>query len=823
MLKNYLKTAWRNFQKNRGFSMINLFGLSVGMAAFMLIALYIIDELSYDRFLTDSDRIYQVNLSGNFGGQEINAGHTPPPVGETMQSEFPGIESYTRVFQPGDVTISCSENGQVDNVFTEPGLLAVDSNFLGIFQFELLYGQAGHALNEPHTIVLTETMARKYFGATDVVGRTLEFGNKKIPCKVSGVLRDIPAQSSLRFDFLVPMQTYEVVKYFNWSWVWVNVATYVKLSPALARNPAGIAKMEAQFPEMVKRHAAKAFARIGMPMDEFYKNGGYWDFSLQPYTRVHLHSAGIYSELLALGSIRNIYIFATVALFIVLLACVNFMNLATARSFSRAKETGIRKVMGSFRQGLIFQFLLESLLMSTVAVCIALLLVALVLPAFNQLAWKQLILPSIFGSNLGWLVVGLTIGCGLFAGSYPAFYLSGFRPVHILKGNSGNIKGNTYLRNGLVVFQFSVSIVLIICTAVVYKQLRYTQEMDMGLEKDNVLVIANTHKLEDREETLRQELEALTGVAGATITTSVPTGGAFGDRYLPESATGENLQANDIALYSFMTDESFIPVMDIKLIQGRNFSKEFSDSFSVILNETAAKQIGWKDPVGQYLQYPGGNYTRFKVVGVTKDFNIQSLHDPVIPFALFHHSSNSNRDPQSYIAVKIKAGNVNNTLSTIQSKWKAFAPGKPLDFNFLDERFNNLYRAEQQMGSIFVTFALLSIVVACLGLLGLSAFAAESRTREIGIRKVLGASVSGIVTLLSKDFVKLVFVAILIGSPIAWWAMNQWLQDFAYRIELQWWMFAAAGLAAMAIALLTVGWQAIRAAVANPVESLRTE
>ncbi len=547
MLTNYLKIAIRNLRKNKSYSLINLFGLSVGMAAFLLIVLYIADELHYDTFLKNADRVYQVNISGNFGGQEFNAANTPPPVGAALVEDFQGIENYTRIFQPGDVMISNEESG---HCFTEVKVLAVDSTFFDLFPFDALQGNPVNALNEPHTLALTEAMAQKYFGKADVVGQFLLYGNDKIPYKITSVLKNIPTQSSLQFDFLVPMQTYQVVEYFNWSWIWLNINTYVKLSKSLANNKSAIQKIAAQSPEMVKRRAAKAFDRVEMPLEEFYKNGGHWDFYLQPYKKVHLYSAGITNSLLQLNNIRTLYIFGIVALFIVLLACVNFMNLSTAKSFSRARETGVRKVMGSSRRSLAVQFLSETVLFSIIATLVACFLVKISLPAFNHLAAKTLAFNALF-TNYLWLgVVALALVSGLLAGVYPAFYLSSFRPVQVLKGTFSKKGGSAWVRNGLVVFQFAVSITLIICTILVYNQLRYTQEKDLGLNQDNVLIISNAQRLDKQGETFRQKIANLNGVTAASISTNVPTTGAFGDRYLPVKNGVEKHLAEDIALFS---------------------------------------------------------------------------------------------------------------------------------------------------------------------------------------------------------------------------------------------------------------------------------
>jgi putative ABC transport system permease protein len=796
----------------------------VGIAASLMIILFIIDELSFDKFLPKNKNIYLLGVKGNFGGNEFNTYNTPPPSGLAVQTDYPGIESYTRTFAPGDIMISHEKNGLVDHFYTESDIIAADSNFLQLFQFELLSGDAATCLNQPQSIVLTEDMAAKYFGKAGAVGETVLFGNDKTPYKVTAVLKNIPKQSTLAFSAIVPMQTFSVVKYFDWSWVWLNVNTYVKVNDAIAGNETAIKKLEAQFPEMVKRRAAQSFERIGMPMDEFFQKGGYWDFNLTPFNKIHLYSAGKETIIKTLGSIRNLYIFGIIAAFIIVLACVNFMNLSTAKSLKRAKEVGIRKVLGSKKGTLAMQFMFESFFFTLISVVIAVILVSAFLPAFNTLSGKAFTVGQLLSGELIAGIVLMGVLVGLLAGIYPALYLSSFNPITVLKGKlSKNGLGNILIRNGLVVFQFAISTSLIICTAVVYKQLKHNQQMDIGLDKENLLYISNSQRLGKQEETFRKELLNLPEVVNATITTNIPSGGAFGDRYIPEPSDKEKNVAPDISLYSYLVDEEFIPTMDIKIKQGRNFSKQFNDSATVILNEAAVRQAGWKNPIGQTITYPGGDYTKFTIIGVVKDFNIQSLHTPVVPFAIFHKSSKTYEEPFSYIAVRVKEGKTNAAIASLENKWKTFTPATPFDFGFLDQKLDKLYQSEQQSGKIFAVFSVLSIFIACLGLFGLATFSAEQRIKEIGIRKVLGASVGNITGLLSKDFIRLVAIAFVIASPVAGYFMHEWLKDFAYRTNIEWWIFAMAGIIAIAIAVFTVSFQAIKAAVANPVKSLRSE
>jgi putative ABC transport system permease protein len=545
-----------------------------------------------------------------------------------------------------------------------------------------------------------------------------------------------------------------------------------------------------------------------------------------PFTSVHLHAIpmGVPARLTTLGNIKYIYIFSIVAFFIVILACVNFMNLSTAQSVTRAKEVGIRKVMGSVKTQLIRQFLMEAMLYSLIATIAGVVLTALLLDPFNAIAGKTLAFDSIFSNKLWLLIPALTLVTAFLAGLYPAFYLTSFNPVEVLKGIrlfKANI-GNLLIRNGLVIIQFTIAVVLIICTLIVFQQMKFEQNKDLGLNKENVLVVENTKRLGNNEESFRQELAKQPGILSASISSGIPTKGSFGDGYVPEPAGGDKPLLSDIGLSSFMVDDAFVPTYRLQMLKGRNFSKTFNDSASVIINETAAQKIGWKDPVGKYLAYPG-NAQRFKVIGVVKDFNIESLHEIVEPFALFHNSSHTYGLFSSYVSVRLQPGTISRQIGSIKTAWQNFAPATPFDFSFLDSDFDALYRSEQQMGAVFRIFTFLSIFVACLGLFGLSIFAAQRRKKEIGVRKVLGASVGNVVRLLSADFIKLVAVAALIAFPIAWLAMNKWLADFAYRINISWWIFLISGLIAIAIALMTVSFQAIRSATSNPVNSLRSE
>lgn len=823
MIKSYLKTAWRSLVRNRVNSIINISGLSIGLASVIFIVMYVKNELSYDRFLKNIGQVFQVNMTfTDKGVVNTTGGNTAPAVTPTMAELYPEIEGYARLYRPGDITVRYQGANNELNFFTERALIAVDSNFLDLFRFPLTEGDPSTCLQKPDAIVLTESTAKKYFGSEKAVGKLLLLENARKPFIVTAVLKDIPENSTFRFDMLAPIRAYPEVKKRSWNWFWLQVNSYVKLRPDVAADRAAIAQLEAKFAPMVKEHAFNK--NYGQDYDEFVKKGNKLEYSLMKFTDLHLKAIPrqVPARLTTLSDIKYVYIFSAIAFFIIVLACVNFMNLSTAQAGTRSREVAVRKVLGSERKQLIRQFLSEAFLYSFISTVLALVLVALTIAAFNNVSGKLLEFASIFKSGTGLLLLILFVFTGLLSGIYPAFYLTSFNPVSIFKGinisraNAGNI----FMRNGLVIFQFTVSIGLIICTIIVFQQLKYTQSKDLGLNKESVLLIANTRQLGKNEEVFRQELINLPEVKDASVYGSIPTKGNFGDGYVPEETETDKPLLSEIGLSSFMTDEHFVPVFNMQMITGRNFSKEMNDSASVILNETAAKQIGWKDPVGKYLAYPG-NDQRFKVIGVVKDFNISSLREVIEPFALFHNSSKTYYINSSFISLRLGPGNMMNQVERIKSSWKSFAPDAPFDYSFMDEEFDALYRSEQRMGKVFSIFTVLSIFVACLGLFGLSVFTAERRKKEMGVRKVLGASATQIVTLLSGNFLRLVLIAALIAFPISWMAMNSWLQDFAYRINISGWIFIVAGISALLIALATVCVQGIKAAMTNPVEALR--
>jgi len=807
MIKNYFKTAFRSLVRNKFHTSLNIIGLAAGLATCLLILLYVLDELNYDRYNTKADRIYRVNNEVKFGGNYFDLATTPPLMGPIMVKEFPQVEQYTRIRWYGSFLV------KKGNENLKEGRVAYgDSTLFDVFTLPLIAGNPKIALKEPHSLVITETIAKKYFNRTDVVGKNMiinDTGNYKI----TGVIKDIPAQSHFNFDFFVAMSETDDSRSDNW--LSENYNTYI-----LLKKNADATKLEPELNKMMEHYVGPELKAVAnLSLDEFKKSGGYVRASLTPLTHIHLHSNKI-GELNGNGNVQFVYIFSVIALFILLIACINFMNLSTARSSNRAKEVGVRKVLGSLRKNLVQQFLTESVLISFIALIFAIGIASLLLPYFNQLAGKSIFVSTLFQPQMLTSLVLLMLIVGLLAGSYPAFVLSAFQPVDVLKGKLAGGFKRSWLRNSLVVFQFVISIILIIGTVVIYNQLNYIRNKDIGFNRKQVLVIKNTDALKDQATTFKNELLQISGVQNATMTGYLPVEGDRGNGAFFTSPALD--QKSAISMQAWIVDENYIPTLDIKFFQGRNFSPQFStDSNAVIINEAAAKFLGAKDILNRKLYIVEDIKTKklgeYHIIGVIKNFNFSSLRDVIIPLGLFFHKQTGS------IAVRVNTSDISSVVSQIKNKWKTMAQNQPFDYSFMDEQFNNLYTTEQKTGQIFITFAVLAIVIACLGLFGLVTYAAEQRTKEIGIRKVLGANVANIVTMISKDFLKLVLIASIIAFPVAWWGMNKWLQDFAYRVNIGWWIFFAAGLLAIIIALITISFQAIKAAIANPVKSLRTE
>ncbi len=811
MFKNYLKIALRNLLRHKGYSLINIAGLAVGIACCLLILLYVQDELAYDRHHEKAGQIYRVVLDGRLAGKDFNFAVASAPLAVILPKELPEVLASTRLQNRSGILVRYGEKR-----FTEDRIFYADSTVFGVFTMPLLLGNAQTALVQPNAIVLTATMAAKYFGDESPIGNTLTLDNQDY--QITGVMQDVPRQSHFHPDFLASMATLSDSRDQNW--LSNNFYTYVVL-PANASAK----EFEAKLAAVVKKYAdPQVKAAVGFGFDEFIASGGRYRYLLQRLTDIHLHSKlDVEIDPAGAGDIKYIYIFSAIAVFILLIACINFMNLATARSANRAKEVGVRKVLGSFRAQLVQQFLSESILISCTALLIAIGLAELLLPTFNHLAGKQLH-AGFLASKLALLgLIGFGLLVGIIAGSYPAFFLASFRPVSVLKGKLRSGAGSNRLRSGLVVFQFAISIALIAGTAVVQQQLQYVQSENLGFDKEHVVVIQKAGELKQQGQAFKQELLRSPNVMNASAASDVP-----GKWFDNTTVQAEGAPPDRLELFWYLSaDEDFVKTLDMKIAAGRNFSKAFStDSSAVIINETAGKRLGWTDAVGKKLVLLGRTpeeSLKFTVIGVLKDFHFESLRQKIRPMGLFLQGGLSFSLTPECVAVRIRPQNLPATLAFLENKWRLFVPHHPFEYSFLDADFDALYRAEQRTGKIFGTFSALAIFIACLGLFGLASFTTEQRTKEIGVRKVLGASVSQVVVLLSKDFTRLVLIALMIAAPVAYLAMNRWLQDFAYRINIGAWTFVLAGGLALVIALLTVSFQSIKAALANPVEALRYE
>jgi len=809
MIKNYFKIAWRNLLRNKTFSFINIVGLAVGLCCFLLIALYVLDELSYDRFNKNAENIYRINCSIRFGGGDLNGALSSDMMGQLLKKDYPQVEQYTRIYNSNGSKLVRKGN----NFINEPNVAHVDSTFFRVFTFPAIAGDTQTALNMANTVVITESTAKKYFGTTDALGKVVETNdNGKTLYKVTAVIKDMPHNSHFTYDFLFSMR--------NVDYKWGQLSSHNFHTYLVLRKGTDYKAFEKNFDTYILKYVipyVQQFIKISS-FDDFKKAGNKLEYSLTPLTKIHLYS-DLSFELGRNGNIQFVYIFSIVALFILAIACINFMNLTTARSANRAKEVGIRKVLGTERKELIAQFLSESTLMVFLSLLIAITIAWLVLPLFNDVAAKSMNMGSLFSPIILPLLIILPFAVGLAAGSYPAFFLSGFRPIEVLKGKlaSGKTKGG--VRSVLVVFQFTTSILLIIGTIVIYKQLNFIQSKDLGFKKDQVLIVNGTYALKNNADAFRNEVLQMSGVSSGTKSSYLPVDNS--SRSDNSYFKGPAMDVKDgIDIQNWYIDYDYIKTLGMQITTGRNFSKDFpSDSAAVIINETAARLLGYQNPIGQKIYEPDNNHkpVEHEIIGVVKNFNYESLRQNIGPLSFFLGKGSG---LQSF---KVSTANIPALVSNIESKWKALAPGLPFSYRFLDDSFNEMYQSEQRVGKIAMTFSVLAILIACLGLFGLATFIAEQSTKEIGIRKVLGASVQGIVQMFVKDFVKLVTIALVIASPIAWWFMHKWLQQFVYRIDISWWVFILAAAVAFAIALLTISYQAIKAATANPVKSLRSE
>jgi len=787
MFRNYFKIAFRNIVRHKAFATINIAGLAIGMACSIFILLWVQNELSYDKFNKNAGSIYRVTAGGG-----TNSG----PMVPELKAKIPAIKNFVRLLfvQP---TTTVFEAGT--KRFEEKAVFYADSTLLQVFSFPLKYGNAETAMKWPDAVLITEDMAKKYFGNEDAVGKVLKKDNNDNVI-VTGVLKNIPANSHLQFDFIMPMSA---IAHSDWRlrdniWASYDFYDYIQLDENFKATPAAMAGLTGQINKIVGEHIKE-----NTPVNK-----------LQPLTDIHLRS-DYGASLPGQGNILYVNIFFVVALFILAVACINFMNLATARSSRRAKEVGLRKVVGAGRMQLIGQFLGESLFISFIALLIAVGIVFMLLPVFSNLAGKELSIRLLDGKLIA-LLLGIALFTGLVSGSYPALFLSSFKPVKVLKGNMNMMGGNLYFRNGLVVVQFVVSIVLLAGTAVVYRQLNYIRNRDIGYDRSNLLYMPMTGEMGDKQQALKAELKANPLTANYT-TISDPISNLASDTYGVEWE-GSTPADKTIWFTKTWVNDGFFDVTQMKMVSGRALSTtEFADSGNYVINEKAAKimRMTPATAVGKSLTFQGDKGT---IVGVVKDFNYKSAQSAIEPMILAFNRWNG-----GIVLVRTQPGKTEATIQALQKVSRQLNPAFPFSYGFVDQDINNLYKGEQQMGSLFNVFAIIAIFISCMGLYGLSAFMAEQRTKEIGVRKVLGASVFNVVRLLSTGFTKLILIAIVIATPIAWFATNKWLSSFAYRIDVGWVIFLMTSLGALAIAWITVSYESVKAAIANPIKSLRTE
>ncbi len=807
MFYNYIKIAFRNLWRNKAFSAINILGFAIGLATCLLITLFVTDELSYDKFHEKANRIYRINADFLVNGSSFNERTVPAKFGPALVKDYPQIETMarTRTFGNGDISVK-----KGNETIIEHNCVFADSTLPDVFTLQFIGGNPKTALTQPKTMVVSETIAKKYFNSTDVIGKSLVIeGNHEY--FITGVIKDMPAQSHVHFNFIMAMSELDDSR--NANWMTDNFVTYLLVKPGVNKST-----IDGYLNEATRKYMQSELVKlVGSDIDMLEKKGGHFRYSVIPITDIHLRST-LTSEAEASGNIQYVYIFIVVAVFILLIACVNFMNLSTARSAGRSKEVGMRKVMGSMRRSLVWQFLIESILTSFVALIIAIIITMILLPFVNQLSGKNIQPGWISNQFLLPSLILASVLVGILAGSYPAFFLSAFEPVKVLKGKLANGFKSSWLRNSLVVFQFIIAIVLIVGTFVIYSQLNYIRNKELGYNREQILQVKNAGALGEHAVAFKNDVLRLPGVQSGTMNNAMPV--IVNGSTNVYSKTPGREEGQVLGLGEWFVDADYIPTLGMKMISGRNFSPQMpTDTMAILLNETAANLLGYNDLKDRYLYLGSGNYSSYHVIGIIKDFNTGSLRNKIPPLVLRLGREHDN------IAFRIRSSDIPSLIAKIEDRFHATPglSGQAFTYTFLDDDFNKLYASEQRTGKIFISFAFFAILIACLGLFGLVTYAAEQRTKEIGIRKVLGASVGGIVSLLSKDFIKLVLIAFIIASPIAWVMMNKWLQDFTYRIKISWWVFAATALLAMLITLGTVCFRAIRAALSNPVKNLRSE
>jgi putative ABC transport system permease protein len=808
MIRNYIKIAIRNISRQKFYAIINITGLTIGLATSLLIVLYIVDEFSFDKFHADVDEMYRVDLKARLSEQYMEIAYTSAPIANAFVEEIPEIEEACRIAFENDINVSYEEDS-----YTEKKVLLADSNFFDFFSFKLIHGDIKEVLKQPNSIVLTEKSANKLFGYpgrtnTPPLGKIIKYGNEGRACVISGIAENPPHNSHFQFNMILSMDSWELSKMPDWT---NNILlNYVKLD-----DRADWKIVQDKFPGMVRKYIAPIVqAYMGIEFDDFLKNGGMYEYALEPVKRIHLYST-VDDTIEQRGSINTIYILSAIVLFIMIIACINFMNLSTARFSDRAKEVGVRKSLGASRGRLVMQFLNESMVFTIISMILASFILILVLPAFNTISGKELTFTTLLSWEylLGLIIIVIIVG--VLAGSYPSIYLTAFKPTEVLRGKVKAGLKSGGIRSGLVVFQFSISIILIISTLLIYKQLNLLETRDLGFEKENVLLLRNIDALGSNKISFKEEVKKISGIGNVSISSAAPPHIIYSSIFEPMDGSG-----NEIGMNYCFADEDFLNTMNMQIVAGRYFSKEIpSDSNAVIINEAAARKMGWDDAIGEKIdaKWDPGKPDFKEIVGIVKDFNFQTLRKEISPLIIFPGSQGN------LMLISLTTNDYSGKISEIEAIWNTVAGGTTFDYSFIDSEFDALYRKDQQLGKIIFIFTALAIIVACLGLLGLATFTAEQRSKEIGIRKSLGASSTGIVGMLSLEYLKLIGFAFIIAVPVSYGIINWWLNNFAFKINIGVVSFLIGGSIALIIALLSVSYQSVKAASNNPVDSLKYE
>lgn len=828
MLQNMFKIAWRNAIRQKQFSLLNVIGLSIGVTACLLIALYIQDEMSYDKFHEKADRIYRVNQPMIWGDWTEQFASTGPNVAVALRTDIPEFEEVVRVHDNRANFVTYNPENGAPVSFKEEHHFVTEGNFFKVFSFNMIQGDPETALTQPGSIVITESTAARYFGNDEPLGKILEVqqGNDKQLFTVTGVVQNPPKNSHLEFDMLSSMSSYQQIKKMEWSWIWTTFVTY-----ALVEEGTDMAVLQDKIQAIPPKWAEATLQRVeGKSYDEYMTGENTWYLNLQPLTEAYLHSPPSGNRLGPSGNIAYVQIFAAVGALILVLSAINFMNLSTARSSNRAKEVGVRKVLGSEKKSLVRQFIFESLLFAVTGTILAGVITEFCLPAFNNIANKELSLYSQLGQfKFSGSLLAFMLLLGLLAGSYPAFYLSSFKPVEALKGKiSSGFKGKG-IRNALVIFQFTISVTLIISTIFVQRQLSFAANYNLGFDKENILQIHNLATLEPSKlETFQNLLKEKAVFTEAGFSDVIPPAVYNEDKYKAYGPDNPGLTLNRI-----LADEEYVNLLGPEFVAGRNFDKtRGTDKRAVIINEAALQVLGWngENPIGKHITFPTSNQALFEVIGVVEDFNYNSLHNQIRPLMIAHKDNDLMwKSGHAFMSARIdpsslsSADRLQQVINEVKNDLQALSPGTPFEYSFTDAGFEESFRTEQRMSEVLNVFTAMALTIACLGLFGLAAFSAEQRTKELGVRKVLGARTSDLVVSFSSEFTRLVVIALLIAAPLAYFAVDTWLADFAYRAPIQPLVFVVAGLLALLISWLTISFQSLKAAYRNPIDSLRDE